>query len=127
MLEMTHQTLLAALLKVQQKVQHADAQGGVYPSTGICSAVSEALGLFTPGKAEERHKLYEHWLGPLFRTWPEFSGERPYPVWANREKYPNGEAEYDSTTEHWGPGIPHGDARRRLLQHMIDSTAAALE
>lgn len=109
----TAQILLEALLEVK-----ADVEAGKYPDTGICVAVGSRVGdnheMEFIGDARDQ---VTDVLRVIMVTWPEYSGDRLYPV---RGDYYSGPGD-ERGDYMWGYG-DYAAARRRLLDYCINVT-----
>lgn len=116
--------LLRCLLQLQQSVMLGEELG-----VGICREVIEIISRFAEESCVSPRRLClmldytTDVRDALFRSWPEFSGSTAYPV---RHPYSVVEQHlFASYAYHdfdkWDASQPYGQARRRLLQYMIDT------
>ena len=85
---------------------------GVDPELGICNAVTR--GEASPGVRSGCLRL----LSDLMEKWPEFSGDRAYPV-PHPDESPDMAFDLASAEDMWSPGSVYGAARLRLLDWLI--------
>ena len=90
------------------------------PYLGICSTVT--LGAQSPEVRLERLNL----LTGLMEKWPEFSGDRAYPV-PHPIESPDKAFYLASAEEMWSPVSAYGAARLRLLDWLIARLEAEAE
>ena len=91
-----------------------------FAGLGICSEVT--LGASSP---EIRYGCLIL-LKDLMEQWPEFSGDRAYPVPHPSER-PDMAFDLTSAEDKWNPGNAYGAARLRLLDWLISRLEAETE
>ena len=91
-----------------------------FAGLGICSEVT--LGASSP---EIRYGCLRL-LKDLMEQWPEFSGDRAYPV-PHPDKDPKMAFDLASPKEMWSPESAYGAARLRLLDWLISQLEAEAE
>lgn len=106
--------LAAGLRALRSYVNSESFDGHV---CGICDLIAEFV-------LTSRHDN-ERWLRVQFSKWPEFSGDRVFPI----PGYDDPAQAYVRANEHemWSPEHPYGAARRRLLDFLIDRAEAGLD
>lgn len=98
--------------------------GPAHRELGICDNV-EATRPFDQMKREygptQARERFERVLRPLFREWPEYSGNPVFPV-----PHPSLTAReaYSRLDDQWDAFTPYGQARLRLLNWLIDTLGA---
>ena len=90
------------------------------PDLGICNAV--VRGAPSPEIRSGRLGL----LNDLMEEWPEFSGDRSYPV-PHPSESPDRAFDHACAEEMWSPGSAYGAARLRLLDWLIARLEAETE
>ena len=94
---------------VREYLSTGEETGGFDPELGICNAV-----ILSPEFRSGCMKL----LLDLMEEWPEFSGNRAYPV-PHPSENPDKAFYLVFAEDMWGPGSAYGAARLRLLDWLI--------
>ena len=106
--DMTYTILLAALLRVKQKICVFTADGG------LCAHIKrELINAGYRGICQSDKAL----IRILMRSWNEYSGDLSFPI--HTSKYISAYRQFHDTKFKFNPFTPYGRARRRLLNHMI--------
>lgn len=110
--------ILAALLKLRS----IPVEDRFSLPRGICSFVHDCV--VGPHTEDTDDELVDRLLVPLFRTWPEFSGRDSYPVTHKACMSEYSGFWHTPIAEFWTGH--YGEARCRLLDHMIVTLQAQL-
>lgn len=100
-----------AVLEILKDIKDALREGNP-PDAGICSAVAVRMWWRGMPRHETVSLLEEH-----FPLWPEYSGDLGYPVPAPDRSSPASYYSWARSRDMWSG--PYGDARRRLLDFLI--------
>lgn len=101
-------------MKVWEGLQKLKDEGPKDPEYGICANLPTNL-IDMDSQVDwskRRHKCFE--------AWPEYSGDRIYPVPGTGMFQPGAMYDRTSAENMWHPDKPYGAARLRLLDHCID-------
>lgn len=112
----------ATLHQLLLRIKRADDAGHMFESSyGICGNVLQARFDKQDGVPIEFGGSNEalKFMRTLFDEWPEYSGEREYPIPGGFRAYEKAQGRNGSM---WGQD-EYGAARRRLLQWLIERTA----
>lgn len=106
-----NKTLLRNLKDVRRMVRE-HLSTGINPELGICYAVVRGV-----SSLAVRSGCLSLLLD-LMEEWPEFSGDRAYPV-PHPDESPDMAFDHASAEDMWSPGSAYGAARLRLLDWLI--------
>ena len=117
--------LLSALVGLRMELQRFQRGGLVHyflPDLGICNNLTRYLSLVDGYVCEDLLTLFMD----LMEEWPEFSGDRSYPV-PHPSESPDRAFVLAPTGDMWSPESAYGAARLRLLDWLIARLEAETE
>lgn len=108
-------------IKVSDVLRDMLVSGPCRPESGICPQVfSQALKLgVSVQRANEIRRDFKAYVREASTTWPEFSGHISYPVAAPRSAHGPTKADKAYWSKPKWAKSSYGNARRRLLRHLI--------